>query len=274
MTGGGAAVASPGGSDGHDGGDMVEDTAVDEYDTLAAWTAEALTDLSPSHAVPGACRGSANPAALAWLAEALEITPTTRVLDTGGGLGGPAAWLAERYGARPVVCEPMLRAAQWGRHLFALPSVAASAQGLPFAHGSFDAAWALGVLSTVGDKRAVLDEARRVLTPSGRLGLLEYVATSTPVPDPPSGNEFLSADAITGLLDDHGFVVVTTVDGARLPAAPLAWQARISQVKAAVARAHPASPVLERADAQERRFAELLADGHLSTFLVHAVATG
>lgn len=272
MTGGGGAAV--GASDGHHSGDVVEDTAVDEYDTLAAWTAEALTELSPSHAVPGACRGSGNPAALAWLAEALEISPTTRVLDTGGGLGGPAAWLAERYGARPVVCEPMVRAARWGRHLFALPSVAASAQGLPFAHGRFDAAWALGVLSTVRDKRLFLDEVRRVLTPSGRLGLLEYVATSPPVPDPPSGNEFLSVDDITELLDDHGFVVVTTVDGSRLPTAPLAWQARVAQVKATVARAHPGSPVLERADAQERRFAELLADRHLSTFLVHAVATG
>lgn len=95
--------------------DPASDEAVGEFDTVAAWTAEVLMEMPPGRRIPGACRGSSNPAALAWLAEALEVDRTTRMLDIGGGIGGPAAWLAERYRARPVVLEPMARASAWAR---------------------------------------------------------------------------------------------------------------------------------------------------------------
>jgi SAM-dependent methyltransferase len=248
------------------------DSLVDEFDTIAAWTAEVLRDLSPSHTIPGACRGSGNPAALAWLAEALEVTSATTFLDTGGGLGGPAGWLAERYQARPIVCDPMGRAVYWGNRLFGLPAVTAWADSLPFAPHSFDASWALGVLSTTDQKDRFLREVRRVLKPAGRFGLLEYVTqTAAGVPDAPSGNQFLSPDSLRLLLANHGFVVIDTISGERLPRVPLAWQARVDHVKAAVAAVHPGSAALARAEQQERRFVDLLTEGTLEAYLVHAV---
>ncbi len=42
---------------------------VAESDDVAGWTADAVELLGERHAVPAACRGSASPAALAWLAD-------------------------------------------------------------------------------------------------------------------------------------------------------------------------------------------------------------
>lgn len=61
---------------------------------------------------------------------------------------------------------------------FGMPVLVAWSQALPFRSGVFDAGWSLGVLCTVGaaqspgGKRQLLAEARRVLAPTGRLGLL------------------------------------------------------------------------------------------------------
>ena len=56
--------------------------------------------------------------------------------------------------------------------------VSASAEELPFADESFDAAVATFVLCSVGDPVRTLAEIRRVLRPDGRLVLLEHVRGS------------------------------------------------------------------------------------------------
>ena len=179
-----------------------EDGTAGEFDTVAAWTAEALTGLPASCRIPGACRGSGNPSALAWLAEAMELTPSTRMLDAGGGIGGPAGWVAERYGVTPTV--------------------------------------------------------------------LEYVALRSDVPAAPAGNDFCSAEEIDELLASAGLLKVNATTGASLPPIPMAWQARSDRVKDAVAAARPGAAVLADADEQAHRFAELLSDGTLGQYLVHA----
>jgi len=251
-----------------------EDTSVEEFDTIAAWTAEVLLGMPPSYRIPGACRGSGNPAALAWLAEALEVTSATRFFDAGGGLGGPAGWLAAHYNVWPVLCDPMPNAAGWGKRLFGLPSIAASAEQLPFGDHSFDAAWVLGVLSTVDDKARFLGEVRRGLSTTGRLGLLEYVSLESELTDAQSGNEFLSAAALSELLAEHGFLVISSTDHDSLPKVPLSWQARVDHVKASVSAAHPGSPIVRTAESQDKRFADWLADGVLALHLVHVVVAG
>lgn len=250
-----------------------EQIAEDEFDTVAAWTGEVLTGLPAPYAIPGACRGSGNPAALAWLAETLEIRPGTPFVDIGGGLGGPAAWLVEHYEVSPVLCDPMGRAAGWARRLFGLSCLIAAATELPLRSGRFEAAWALGVLSTVPDKSVFLDEVRRVLGPTGRLGLLEYVATSTSVPGPPAGNHFQDGAELRAVLEESGFEVVATVGGDSLPPAPESWRSRVDHVKNEIAAAHPGSPVLRRADTQQQRFADLLEARLLEARAVHAVVT-
>jgi SAM-dependent methyltransferase len=244
-----------------------------EFDVVAGWTEEAVAELGPDYAVAAGCRGTGSPAALAWLAEALEVGPDVRFLDTGAGVGGPGAWLRERYRTVPALAEPMQNAAAASARLFNLPAVVAWSQALPFRSGSFDAAWSLGVLCTVGDKRAVLAEARRVLAPTGRLGLLVYVRTEAELPEQPEGNAFPTDAQLHADLGASGFTLVQTVDAAALGRSPIAWQARLDRVEALVEQRHGDSGAWRDAQAQSATFGRLLAGGQVRSVLVHAVAS-
>jgi ubiquinone/menaquinone biosynthesis C-methylase UbiE len=250
----------------------MSDTLEDEFDLVATWTEEVVAELGEEYAIAAGCRGSGSPASLAWLAEALEVPRARRMLDAGAGLGGPAAWLAQRFGVTPVCAEPMHGAARASRRLFGLPAVAAGGQALPFPDGCFDAAWCLGVLDTAGDKAGLLAEVRRVLDPTGRLGLLAFVAAG-PLPPPlPEGNEFSTSDELTALLHGAGFRVLQTVPAASLQDAPVAWQVRADRVEEVLAERHAGDPRWDGAEEQSARIGRLIAGGHLLPTLLHAVA--
>jgi ubiquinone/menaquinone biosynthesis C-methylase UbiE len=244
----------------------------DEFDVVAAWTEQAVDELGPGCAIAAGCRGSGSPTGLAWLAEALEVQVARRMLDAGSGVGGPAAWLATHFGVTPVCAEPMRGAVRASRRLFGLPAIAAAGQALPFPDGAFDAAWCLGVLDTAGDKAAMLAELRRVLGPSGRLGLLAFVATG-PLPPPlPEGNDFSTDAELRQLLCGAGFQVLQTVPAGSLADAPASWRAHAERVEDLLARRHAGDPRWETAQEQTARVARLLSGGHLSSTLLHAVA--
>ena len=149
---------------------MTAAAMVAEFDDVAGWTADAVRRLGDRHAIPAACRGSASPTALAWLAEACELSVGMRLLDVGAGVGGPAAWAAERFGVSPILLEPMPAACRAASTLFGLPVVLADGQKIPLRTASVDVAWCLGVLCTVEDKAGLLSEMHRVLVPGGSLG--------------------------------------------------------------------------------------------------------
>lgn len=245
------------------------DPASEEFDTEAAWTVEILAELAPDDAIPGACRGSGDPAALDWLADALEVNQASRFLDLGGGIGGPAAWLRQRQGCDPVVAEPMIDAVRGTRTLFDLASVAVLDE-LPFAGGAFDAAWALAVLSTVDDKALALSELHRVVAPGGHLGLQEYLRTAERVDEPPAGNDFLSFPELTTALARAGFDVVEDISVDQLDSPPADWQAAADRVKQALGERHAGEEAFEEGLRAERRFAELLDGGVLTVRLIHA----
>ncbi len=145
---------------------------------MAGWTEDAVRELGPEYAIPAGCRGSGSPSDLAWLAEALQVGPDTRVADVGSGVGGPAAWLADHFGPQPVCAEPMRGAAAAGQRLFGLPTVVAAAEALPLRSGAFDAVECLGVLCT-SRARSVLRccaSCAGCSRPEGDLGLLVFVA--------------------------------------------------------------------------------------------------
>ncbi|MDQ6784730.1 MAG: class I SAM-dependent methyltransferase [Actinomycetota bacterium] len=244
--------------------------AREEFDTEAAWTVEVLAELPTEDAIPGACRGSGDPASLGWLADALEVSQATRFLDLGGGIGGPAAWLQRRHGCEPVVAEPMLDAVRGAGSLFGLHAVA-SADQLPFATEAFDAGWALAVLSTVDDTSGALAELHRVIAPAGHLGLQEYLRTVDRVDDPPEGNAFFTFEELGSALKQAGFETVEDIAMASLTSPPPAWQALVDQVKATVADHHAGSEALKDSQRAEHRFAQLLSEGALTVRLVHAV---
>jgi SAM-dependent methyltransferase len=247
-----------------------DDVRVDEFDRMAEWTVDAIEAVAPADPVPGACNGSGSPSFLEWLAAALMVGPTHRVLDTGGGLGGPAAWMAARTGARLHVSEPMRGAARGSRRLFRLPAVVAWSHQLPFRDGSFDAALAMAVLSTVEDKSLYLGEVARVLPPGGGLALLDYVRTVGELPDPPANNSFLTPTELDEQIEACGFDIVDSAMGADLPSAPQAWKAAADRVADAVASAHTGESALDRAVEQQGRFARLLAEDRLVIRLVAA----
>jgi SAM-dependent methyltransferase len=245
-----------------------------EFDLLATWTEDAVRELGAEYAIPAGCRGSGSPADLAWLAEAAVVGPDTRILDVGSGVGGPAAWVAEHFGAAPVCVEPMRGAAAAGRRLFGLPTVVAGAQALPLAGAAFDLVLSLGVLCTVPgqDRPRVAGELRRVLRPGGDLGLLVFVARG-PLPGPlPEGNDFPTEDELTALLDGAGFDVVQTMESDGLAQAPRAWQERADAVDALLGRHHGDDPRWRRAEEQTARIGRLIGGGHVRPLLVHARA--
>ncbi len=243
---------------------------VAEFDDVAGWTADAVEQLGERYAIPATCRGSASPAALAWLAEACELSAGTRLLDVGAGAGGPAAWAAERFGVRPILLEPMPAAGRAAARLFGLPVIAADGRRIPLRTGSVDVAWCLGMLCTVQDKAAVLGEIHRVLKPGASLGLLVIVARGPQILPAPDGNHFPTQQELAALLAGAGFEILEQID--QPTGAPLSWSRRAERIAAMVAIRHRADPAYALAAHQGERFTRLFASGQITARLIHAVS--
>ena len=243
-----------------------------EFDTVATWTADAVSALGPEYAIPAACRGSGSPAALKWLGHELNFDKGSDLLDVGAGVGGPAAFAAEEFGIRPILADPMLGACHAARRLFALPVVAGIGQQLPFATGSFAAAWSLGVLCTTTDKLDTLAEIHRVVRSGSRLGLLVFVQTTSEVPTKPEGNEFPSADSIEPLLHRAGFAIANEADLDDFPAAGADWQRRADRVIQVIDQRHKHDSRWITAQQQQSSIGWLLENKYLRGRLIAAEA--
>ena len=237
-----------------------------EFDTVAEWTAEVAESLGPRYRIPAACRGSGQPSALDWLLEYLAPRPGDLMIDIGAGLGGPSAYAAERTGVQPVLAEPEPDACRAAARLFGAPVVQADATALPFADGVASHVWCLGVLCTTSGpdaQRAILRELRRVLRPSGRAGLLVFLATRDRLDNPPEGNHFPSRAQLTVLLREAGLTETAVADPASLPAAPDSWQQRTEAVEDELRHRFENAPSLVTAEQQSQRIGELLRSGEL-----------
>ncbi|HST46916.1 class I SAM-dependent methyltransferase [Jatrophihabitans sp.] len=244
---------------------MTDDEAMaDEFDTMAAWTADAVAELGPEHAVPAGCRGSGSPAALRWLAGRLGLGPGTRLLDCGAGVGGPAELAAREFGMRPVLAEPMLSACRASARLFGRPVVAAAGERLPFADGMFDAVWSLGVLCTAPDQAGLLAELRRVVRPGGRIGLVAYLRTVRRLPEQPEGNSFRTDAELAGLLSAARLGVLEQAELADFAAPGPDWQAAADRVDELIERRHGSDPRWQTARHQEQIIGRLISDGRVA----------
>lgn len=179
-----------------------------EFDRVARRTADRLGDASLDERIATACRGSGNPSALAWIAEECGIGPETRVVDLGTGLGGPAAWIARRFGCRPVALEPARGAVAGSAHLFDLAVVRADAAATPFRADGFDVALLLGVLSVVDTPEAVAAEGVR-LAPT--LAVIEYCSTGEG-PVEAGGSTFPTRRELERLLASVGCAAAVTIE--------------------------------------------------------------
>ncbi|PSK90248.1 glycine/sarcosine N-methyltransferase [Murinocardiopsis flavida] len=117
------------------------------------------------------------------MADKLELTPDTAVVDLGSGYGGSARFLARTYGCR-VTClnlsevendrnRAMNRAAGLD-HL--IDVVDGSFEEIPLQDNGFDVVWSQDALLHSGDRARVVEEAVRVLRPGGRLVFTDPMA--------------------------------------------------------------------------------------------------
>jgi SAM-dependent methyltransferase len=237
-----------------------------EFDTVAEWTAEVAESLGPRYRIPAACRGSGRPSALDWLLAGLAPRPGDLMIDIGAGLGGPSAYAAERTGVQPVLAEPEPDACRAAARLFGAPVVQADATALPFADGAASHAWCLGVLCTASGpdaQLAMLREMRRVLRPSGRAGLLVFLATRDRLDNPPEGNHFPTRAQLTALIREAGLTETAAADPASLPAPDASWTERTAAVEDELRRRCAGAPALATALEQSHRIGELLHSGEL-----------
>jgi len=180
----------------------------DEFDQAAATLLAGLADASTFERIAVGCRGSANPAALAWIAEGLRLDASTTVVDLGAGIGGPAAWLTARYRCGVVILEPASAAVAASRELFDLAAIRAEAGNCPLGDAAMDVALLFGVVSVVTDPRSALGEARRV---ASRLGLMDYCATG-PSAVEAGGSRFVTPDELRSCATTAGWNVEQDID--------------------------------------------------------------
>ena len=121
-------------------------------------------------------------AATKEMAARLNLTPATRVIDVGSGLGGPARWLAATYGSQVTgidLTEAFCIAAEALTARLGLSDRVTfhkgSALEMPFADAAFDVAWTQHVAMNIADKAGLYREIARVLRPGGRLALFDIM---------------------------------------------------------------------------------------------------
>ena len=215
------------------------------------------TDLGHDFHIPAGCRGSGSPAVLDWLIDQLNLSADETLLDCGAGVGGPAAYAAQR-GVRPVLVEPQAGGCRAARTLFGLPALQADAAALPVADDAFDAAWALGVLCTTQDQLELLGELRRAVRPPGRIGLLVLVARELSPPGEPEDSFFPTAESLSELLQRAGLRVDAWRSAAEIWEPPLRWQQQVEAVEAEMRARHDGDEAWQVAEHQTELIGQLL----------------
>ena len=171
------------------------------------------------------------------MAALLQVAETDRILDVGSGLGGPARYLAQRFGCRVDGIDLTAEFCDIARHLTALLGLedrVAIRQGdalaMPYDDASFDGAYSMNVSMNIADKRALYREIRRVLKPGAWLVLSEAAQGPGGAPDYPTpwartaASSFLATEAETrASLEASGFAIESLRDSTE---AALAYGAR------------------------------------------------
>jgi tocopherol O-methyltransferase len=126
----------------------------------------------------------------AVLASKIGINAGARILDAGCGVGGSAIWLAKTFAAEVTGITPVASQVERARRFASEQQVSDLVDfaqqdytATSFASASFDLVWAVESLCHAVDKSAFYREARRLLRPGGRLGMVEYMRTSRPLAD-------------------------------------------------------------------------------------------
>jgi SAM-dependent methyltransferase len=180
---------------------------------LDALTPDVLAPLDQFH-------GGGKPAT-ERLARLAGAAPGLRVLDVGGGFGGPARTLAVEFGCLVTtvdLTEAYVRAARMLTGRLGLDDRVShhvgNALALPFPDGAFDLVWTQNSGMNIADKERLYRGFHRVLRPGGRLALQEpMVGPVTPIVYPvmwarDASTSFLRPPAqMRRAIEDAGFRV-------------------------------------------------------------------
>jgi len=147
----------------------------------------------------------------------LEPLSGERILDIGGGIGGPARWTATHFGCHVTSLDltpEFCRAAEELNAATGLSDrvrvVEGSATDLPFEDDGFDRAYSENVAMNIDDKRRFYAEALRVLRPGAVFAFSHYGAGPKGEPDYPlpwaagPGTSFLCSPGDTGASSHRG----------------------------------------------------------------------
>jgi sarcosine/dimethylglycine N-methyltransferase len=155
-----------------------------------------------------------------------DVDSSSRVLDSGCGIGGTARYLASEIGCHvraldisPEYCE----VARWLNEVTRLDSfidvVQGDAQALPFDDESFDIVISQHVLMNVADTARVFREVRRVLRPGGRFvfweiarGEREPIITPVPWADQPESSHLDTPRDLRAMLLDAALQIAAWSD--------------------------------------------------------------
>ena len=171
------------------------------------------------------------------MAVLLRIAGSDHILDVGSGLGGPARYLAQRFGCRVSGIDLTAEFCDVARHLTALLGLEervsirqGDALAMPFGDAAFDGAYSMNVSMNIADKRALYREIRRVIKPGAWLTLSEVTQGPGGAPDYPTpwartaSSSFLATEAETReSLEACGFTIESLRD---MTEAALAYGAR------------------------------------------------
>jgi sarcosine/dimethylglycine N-methyltransferase len=118
-----------------------------------------------------------------------RLGPGSTVLDLGSGYGGPARYLAGRFGCRVVALNISVPQNERHRRTNAergldglIEVVTGSFQDIPYPAGHFDVVWSQEAFCHSPDRHALLGEAARVLAPEGELVFTDLMAADTTPP--------------------------------------------------------------------------------------------
>ena len=171
------------------------------------------------------------PATLALLRLA-ALPRRGRVLDVGGGIGGPARTLARALDCHVTVLDLTEEFCRVGADLTRRTGLDdrvvfrhGSALAMPFPEADFDAAWMQNVAMNIADKGRLFAEIARVLRPGGRLAMQDHVAGPVQPPHYPvpwaqdaTLSFLVPAEAERALLAAAGLRVVAWQEAAIDPA--------------------------------------------------------
>jgi ubiquinone/menaquinone biosynthesis C-methylase UbiE len=204
------------------------------------------------------------------LAAAIKASADDHLLDVGSGIGGPARFLAKRFGCRVTGIDLTREFVEVARRLTQLLGMEGEvrfeqgdALAMPFEAASFAGAYSMNVSMNIADKTALYRELRRVLKPGGWLVLSEVARGPGgpmlyPTPWAATGeSSFLQTPEETKAgLEAAGFRVERIVD--RTPQAK-AYGARVREM-------------VERGEKPPHRAVELIHGGNAKTMMANMAA--